>query len=148
MVVKKYFSWRAVLELFDDLRSDWAATVARSSDDRFSQFAIETIQDEVVAKSNMSTKTVLDEHRAAIREVIGRGNPGDPVCSTFFEGVVALAHKQGSDLALPPVRSDLAGHGVHRFSCLAAECASYCVVAAIGCSVSTTLRTADSTNLM
>jgi hypothetical protein len=100
-VINKYFSPRVVLKLFDDLDKDWAATVARRRNDRFAQFAIETIEAEV-AKSNMSTKTVIDGHRAALREVIGRGNPGDPACSVFFEGIVALACKQGSNLVLPP----------------------------------------------
>ena len=101
IVINKYFSPRAVLELLDNLDRDWAATVARCRDDRFAEFAIETIQEEV-ANSNMSTKTVIAEHRAALREVIGRGNPGDPACSIFFEGIVALAYKQGIDLVLPP----------------------------------------------
>jgi hypothetical protein len=145
-VINKYFSPRVMLKLFDDLDKDWAATVARCRNDRFAQFAIETIQAEI-AKSNMSTKTVIDEHRAALREVIGRGNPATRR-ARFFSRASWRSHASRVAISFcRRVKSGPAGRGIRPYMSLPAECASYCAVAAIGCLISAALRGADSTSL-
>jgi hypothetical protein len=108
MIVRRWHSPRALLDLLKQLKRDPLGTIDRVKGDEFAEFMIAMIQD-VAAQTGMLPRDVIKQHIAAIREATPRGRPDEEARSIFFETVVEIARRRGDKLALPE-RDDSRGH--------------------------------------
>jgi hypothetical protein len=105
MVVHGWHSPRALQRLLKDLRRDALATIDKAQGDRFAEFVIATIQQEI-AETKLPMRKVIDRHIEALSEVIKPGKPDEEARSVFFEAITQIARRNGDTLALPPRGDD------------------------------------------
>jgi hypothetical protein len=86
MVVHGWHSPRALQRLLKDLRRDALATIDKAQGDRFAEFVIATIQQEI-AETKLPMRKVIDRHIEALSEVIKPGKPDEEARSVFFEAI-------------------------------------------------------------
>jgi hypothetical protein len=100
MVVHGWHSPRALQRLLKDLRRDALATIDKAQGDRFAEFVIATIRQEI-GETKLPMRKVIDRHIEALSDVIKPGKPDEEARSVFFEAITTIARRCGDTLELP-----------------------------------------------